>query len=188
MTCHGAGSARPRNIMRRLRRGKTADKWPGPSLPLTLLAMRLAQELRSRKIAAESPLPQGERGTRVGRRETVGRAKRSVPTIIAQAPTPASQERRRTSPQGGGMQSVAALRPDMRSPCRDEVGRPGFASSAPSARGGGAPKSAVRMVRTLRHAGASRRASSGVCPAPDPAFRLEADETPSRQPAPGRDS
>src|SRR5665809_117202 len=33
-------------------------------LPLTLPAMRLAQELRSRKIAAASPLPQGERGRR----------------------------------------------------------------------------------------------------------------------------
>lgn len=34
-------------------------------------------------------------------------------------PTPASQERRRTSPRGGGMVSVAAPRPDMRTPCSD---------------------------------------------------------------------
>jgi hypothetical protein len=92
--------------MRRLRRGKTADKWPGPSLPLTLLAMRLAQELRSRKIAAESPVPQGERGTRVGRRETVGWAKRSVPTIIAQAPHPQRRKSDAGPPRKGEVCSL----------------------------------------------------------------------------------
>jgi hypothetical protein len=59
-----------------------------------------------------------------------------------QSPTPASQERRRTSPQGGGMESVAALRRDMRLRCRGAAQRPGDAQSE----GCGAPSGRVLFL------------------------------------------